>query len=233
MLATIRSARSSRAGHGPKATPARAAMAALAALVLGSFLVVAPASAATVGAQWQARVGPAGANGTATIRVDTSGAGGITLTLRGLARRTSYAATLYRGTCAARAAKIVALPTLKTSASGTFVRTSALSPSQAEVVNAGSAAIWVVLGSHITCGTFAEQPGTSIVTTCDQGHLASALAGGGTVRFACDGTIPLASTIAVTSPSCSTPRIGRLPSTGAARSACSRWAPGPPSASSA
>jgi hypothetical protein len=175
-------------------------MASIAAFVLGAFLIVAPASAATVGAQWQARVGPAGANGTVTIRVDTSGTGGVTLTLRGLARRTTYAATLYRGTCSARAAKIVALPALKTSASGTFVRTSALTPSQAAVVNAGSAAIWVVLGPHVLCGTFAQQAGASIVTTCDQGHLASALARGGTVRFACDGTLALASTIAVTKP---------------------------------
>ena len=198
MLATISSPRSSRAGHGPRATSARAAMASLAAFVLGAFLIVAPASAATVGAQWLARVGPAGANGTATIRVDTSGAGGITLTLRGLARRAPYAATLYRGTCAARSAKIVALPSLKTSASGTFVRTSALTPSQAAVVNTGSAALWLAAGGHVICGTFAQQAGASVVTTCDQGHLASALARGGTVRFACDGTIALTSTIAIT-----------------------------------
>ncbi len=200
MLATMSSPRSPGAGGRRRASSARAVMASLAALVLGAFLVVAPASAATVGAQWQARVGPAGANGTATIRVDTSGAGAITVKLKGLARRATYAATLYRGTCAARSAKIAALPPLKTSASGTFVRTSALTPSQAAVVNAGGAALWLVSGGRVSCGAFAQQAGASIVTTCDQGHLAFALGGGGTVRFACDGTIGLSSTIAITKP---------------------------------
>src|SRR5713101_8354984 len=35
------------------------------------------------------------------------------------------------------------------------------------------------------------------VTECDQAHLASALAGGGTVTFACDGTITLSNTITI------------------------------------
>src|SRR5260370_24251243 len=35
------------------------------------------------------------------------------------------------------------------------------------------------------------------VTECDQAHLESALAGGGTVTFACDGTITLSNTITI------------------------------------
>lgn len=40
----------------------------------------------------------------------------------------------------------------------------------------------------------------TVISICDQGHLASAVAGGGTVTFACSGTIALTSTISVTQP---------------------------------
>ena len=64
----------------------RAAMPALVAVLLAGFVAVAPASAATVGARWQARMGPGGANGTATATIDTSGAGTISVNLKRLAR---------------------------------------------------------------------------------------------------------------------------------------------------
>ncbi len=41
--------------------------------VILAMTVVAPVGAATVGASWQAKVGSAGANGTATIQAYTTG----------------------------------------------------------------------------------------------------------------------------------------------------------------
>lgn len=178
----------------------RAVMTVIVALVLSAFVVVGPASAATVGAQWQARVGPGGSNGTSTIRIDTSGAGMISVGLRGLIDKTTYSETLFRGTCSKLSAKLLILPTLKTTASGTFARTNALTSAQASLLNNGGAVIRLVSASHVDCGAFVKQAGASIVTTCDQSHLAAALASGGTVRFACDATITLVSTIPVRKP---------------------------------
>ena len=170
------------------------------ALVLSALVVVGPAQAATLGVQWQAAVGPRGANGTAEISIDTSGPGAISVSLKGLGHGLTYSETLYRGTCAKLSAKLVVLPTLKTTPSGTFERTDALTPGQAAAVNNGGAVIRLVSGRRVSCGAFVSQAGVAIVTTCDQGHLASALAVGGMVRFACDATITLTSTLSVSKP---------------------------------
>jgi hypothetical protein len=178
----------------------RAVMTVIVAVVLSTFVVVGPASAAIVGAQWQAKVGSGGINGTSAIRIDTSGAGIISVSLKGLGHKTTYSETLFRGTCSKLSAKLLTLPNLKTTASGTFVRTNTLTAAQASLLNSGGDVIRLVSGSHVYCGAFAKQAGATIVTTCDQSHLASALANGGTVRFACDGTITVASTISIMKP---------------------------------
>ena len=178
----------------------RAAIPVIVALVLSAFVVVAPASAAIAGAQWQAKVGSGGINGTSAIRVDTSGAGIISVSLKGLGRMTTYSETVFRGTCSKLSAKLLILPTLKTTASGTVVRTNVLTAAQASLLNNGGDVIRLVSGSHVYCGAFVKQAGATIVTTCDQSHLASALANGGTVRFACDATITVASTISIMRP---------------------------------
>ena len=175
----------------------RAAIPAMVAVLLAGFVAVAPASAATVGARWQARVGPGGANGTATATIDTSGAGTISVNLKRLARAATYTETLFRGTCAARSTRIATLPSLRTSAGGTVARANVLTAAQAAVLNGGNAVIRLVSGSQVYCGALARQAGSAIVTTCDQAHLAAAIAAGGTVRFACDATIRLTTTLAV------------------------------------
>jgi hypothetical protein len=178
----------------------RAVMTVIVALLLSAFVVVAPASAVIVGAQWQAKVGSGGINGTSAIRIDTSGAGIISVSLKGLGPKTTYSETLFRGTCSKLSAKLLTLPTFKTTATGTLVRINVLTAAQASLLNNGYAAIRLVSGSHVYCGAFVKQAGATIVTTCDQSHLASALANGGTVRFACDGTVTVASTISVMKP---------------------------------
>jgi predicted outer membrane repeat protein len=173
---------------------------AIAALVLSAFVTVAPVSGATVGAVWRAGVGPGGTNGTATIRIDTSGAGTLSVSLKRLARATIYSETLYRGTCSKPGARLAALPSIKTTSSGTFARTNTLTTAQASVVNDGGVVIRLVAGSRLACGALVAQAGANLVTTCDQAHLAAAVARGGTARFACDATITLTSTIQVTKP---------------------------------
>ena len=58
--------------------------------------VVAPVSAATVGASWRAQIGSDGANGTATIQAYTSGSGSLALALAAFwtARRVSGGAAV-------------------------------------------------------------------------------------------------------------------------------------------
>ena len=178
----------------------RAVMTAIVAVLFSAVVAVGPASAATVGAQWLAKVGSRGINGSATAAITTSGTGTISVSLKGLVPKAAYTETLFRGTCSRLSARLAALPTLRTTAKGTFARTNALTVAQAAQVNNGGAVIRIVSGSHVSCGAFARKAGASLVTACDQAHLTSALATGGTVRFACDGTIALASTIAVTKP---------------------------------
>ena len=178
----------------------RAVMTAIVAVLFSAVVAVGPASASTVGARWQAKIGSRGVNGTATIAIATSGAGTVSVSLKGLVPTATYSETLFRGTCSRLSTRLAALPALRTTARGIFARTNALTVAQATLANNGGAVIRLVSGSHVSCGAFARQAGAAIVTTCDQAHLASALATGGTVRFACDGTITLASTIAVTRP---------------------------------
>src|SRR5487761_2524419 len=192
-----------RAGPGeePAMTPSgRAVMTAIVAVLFSAVVAVGPASASTVGARWQAKIGSRGVNGTATIAIATSGAGTVSVRLKGLVPTATYSETLFRGTCSRLSTRLAALPALRTTARGIFARTNALTVAQATLANNGGAVIRLVSGSHVSCGAFARQAGAAIVTTCDQAHLASALATGGTVQFACDGTITLASTIAVTRP---------------------------------
>lgn len=59
--------------------------------------VVAPASAATVGASWKAKIGSAGVNGTATIQAYTTGSGSLALKLAKLRAATYLPVTISRG----------------------------------------------------------------------------------------------------------------------------------------
>ena len=89
-----------------------------------AMTVAAPASAATVGASWQAKVGSAGANGTATIRAYTTGSGSLALKLAKLRAATYLPVTLSKGTCGSVGSTLIRFPAIRTTSAGTAARTS-------------------------------------------------------------------------------------------------------------
>jgi multiple sugar transport system substrate-binding protein len=121
---------------------------------------VAPAGAATVANTWQAQIGLAGANGTATILAYTSGTGSIALKLAKLRASTFQPVTLSKGTCSSVGSTLIRLPAIKTTSTG-FELTSNLTGTQVTLIkNAtkGTGRIAVRVGSSTTggvkCGVF-------------------------------------------------------------------------------
>ena len=101
-----------------------------------AMTTVAPASAATVGASWKAKIGSAGANGTATINAYTTGSGSMTLKLAKLRAATYLPVTLWKGTCGSVGTALVTLPAIKTTSSGTAARTLSLTAAQVTALKA-------------------------------------------------------------------------------------------------
>lgn len=134
------------------------------ALSLAALLVITaapPVGAATVGASWRAKVGSAGANGTATVSAYTTGSGSLALKLARLRAATYLPVTISKGTCGSVGATLIKLPVIKTTSSGTAARTSSLTAAQVKSLKAatystGKFAIRV--GSSTTggvkCGVF-------------------------------------------------------------------------------
>ncbi len=123
--------------------------------------VVAPASAATVGASWRAKVGPSGANGTATIAAYTTGSGSLALKLVKLRAATYLPVTLSKGTCGSAGAALIRFPAIRTTTSGTATRTSSLTAAQVKLIKAATTStgkIAIRVGSSTTggvkCGVF-------------------------------------------------------------------------------
>lgn len=124
---------------------------------------VAPAGAATVTTTWQAKVGSAGANGTATVRAYTTGTGSIALKLAKLTASTSLPVKIYKGTCSSVGGVLLTLPSIKTTNVGVASRTSTLNATQVKAVviaTTGSSgiAIRVGSGSALKCGVFRSRP---------------------------------------------------------------------------
>jgi putative multiple sugar transport system substrate-binding protein len=124
--------------------------------------VVAPASAATVGASWKAKVGSAGANGTATIQAYTTGSGSLALKLAKLRAATTLPVTISKGTCGSVGAALIRFPAIRTTSSGTAARTSSLTAAQVRSLKAvtyGTGRLAIRVGSSTTggvkCGVFA------------------------------------------------------------------------------
>lgn len=146
----------------------------LVALVLALVAAVpATAAATTISAGWQAKVGRYTVNGTATFYTYTSGSGAILLNLKRLAPSTGYLAGLYRGTCSSLGARIVNLPSVRTSATGTASWTIALSASSASAARTAARSttrLSIVLGggSLRKCATFSaiSVPPPPILTPC-------------------------------------------------------------------
>lgn len=138
------------------------ALVALSLAMTSVATVVGRADAATVAIDWQAKIGSAGANGTATIQAWTSGTGSLVLKLAKLRASVSLPVTISRGTCGSVGSRLLALPAIRTTASGAASRTSILTTAQVAKVwaaTAGSARLAIRVGTGATggvkCGVFA------------------------------------------------------------------------------
>ncbi len=144
---------------GTRGRPAGGAL--LLTLVLGALLAVVPAtaSAATVTSAWRAKVGSAGANGTATIQGYSTGNGSIVLKFARLKPASSLPVTIHTGTCSSVGAVLFKLPAIKTTSAGAAARTSALTAGQVNLVKSatrdtGKVSLRVGSGSAAKCGVF-------------------------------------------------------------------------------
>ena len=133
-------------------------------VALATVGTIGTVSGATTTAQWQARVGAAGANGTSTIKINSAGTGSISIALKGLAHSTTYTETVYRGTCSRLSTKLLTLPTFKSTATGTATRTNSLTATQASAVNRTGVVIRLAAGKKVVCGAFTKVPLTGSVT---------------------------------------------------------------------
>lgn len=137
----------------------RAAGPLLASLLL---LSLAPsAQAATTTNSWLAKVGSAGANGTASMLAYTTGSGSLILKLKKLPASKTLTVTLLKTSC--KGSTLLTLASIKSSSSGAATRTSSLNASQVTSVKkatTGSAKIAIRIGTGTTakCGVFAVQP---------------------------------------------------------------------------
>jgi putative multiple sugar transport system substrate-binding protein len=133
-------------------------------LSLAAILVMTaapPVGAATVGASWGAKIGSAGANGTATIQAYTTGTGSLALKLVDLKAATSLPVVLSKGTCASVGSTLVTFPAMRTTSAGAATRTSSLTAAQVTTIKAatqGTGRIAIRVGSSATggvkCGVF-------------------------------------------------------------------------------
>jgi hypothetical protein len=116
-------------------------------------------SAATVSAKWgaQIEVGGVRPQGSATLYAYTTGTGALGLRLTGLRPATNYWVGLYSGTCSNLGARVVLLPTVRSTASGTVTRSLTLSrtfTTRLRTLLRGH--LSVAIGSGRRCGTLAR-----------------------------------------------------------------------------
>ncbi len=133
-------------------------------LAIAALLIVGPltVSGATVTNAWRAKIGSAGANGTATVQAYTTGTGSLVLKLAKLKVSTYLPVTLYKGSCSSVGSVLLKLASIKTTSSGAATRTSSLSTGQVTLIKSatkGTARIAIRVGSSTTggvkCGLFA------------------------------------------------------------------------------
>lgn len=131
----------------------------LTAIVL-SVSLAAPVAAATVNQAWLARLGGSSAvYGTVTVNAYTTGNGVALLRLKALARATAYSSGLYRGSCASLGSRIVAMPVIRTTSTGTLAYNASLSASVVSAIRTatkspGRMAFVLGAGSLRKCATF-------------------------------------------------------------------------------
>ena len=133
----------------------------LVAIVLSASLA-APVAAATVNQAWLARLGGLSAtNGTVTVNAYTTGTGVALMRLKALARATAYSSGLYRGSCASLGGRIVALPVIRTTSTGTLAYNASLSASVVSAIRTatkspGRMAFVLGAGTLRRCATFSN-----------------------------------------------------------------------------
>lgn len=139
-----------------------AAFRAFAAGLVAVAVLVATASGASVSQKWQAGVASPRANGTATLYVYANGTSAVGLRLVGLAPSTSYAVSLYRGTCSSLGSRVLGLPIVVSTPSGTVTRGLTLSTARTTIVRSAlRARLAIVVGSLRRCGSFSRAAVTS------------------------------------------------------------------------
>jgi YVTN family beta-propeller protein len=179
------------------------------ALALGIALALimmvadlAPANAATVTNAWQAKIGSAGVNGTATIQAYTSGSGSIALKLAKLRASTYLPVTLSKGTCSSVGTTLIRFPAIKSTSTGTAARTSSLTVAQFTLLvkaTTGTGRMALRVGSATTggvkCAVFTALPipayvaATIPIGSGPEGPVVDANAAGAFVLSWTDGTV--------------------------------------------
>jgi len=130
-------------------------------LAIAIALAVTPmVNAATLTNTWAAKIGSAGANGSATLNLYLSGTGTLTFKVVKLKASTSLAVALVKTGCSG--ATLITLAAIKTSSTGAAARTSSLTAAQANSIKAatkGTARIAIKVGTGTTakCGLFAAK----------------------------------------------------------------------------
>lgn len=138
----------------------RAPSVAVALVVALALAMPTVAAAATLTNAWRAKVGTAGANGTATISAYAGGSGSIVLKLAKLRASTSYTVVVYKGTCSNVGTTVIKVGSIRTGPSGAAARTTSLSASHVNAIKAatkgtGKVAIRISSGTSVKCGLFA------------------------------------------------------------------------------
>jgi len=133
---------------------------ALALAAMMTVIAMGPATAATVTGTWNAKVGSAGANGTARIQAFVPGTGALTLKLVRLKVSSTLPVVISKGTCKAAGATVVTVPSIRTTSAGATTKTVTLTAAQIKLIKAatkgsGTIAIRFGTGSSRKCGTFA------------------------------------------------------------------------------
>ena len=133
-----------------------------------ALVVMAPVSAATVKSTWQARIGTAGANGTATVQAYTTGTGAIVLKLTKMKASTLLPVVVSKGTCKSVGTTLMTLASIKTTSAGSASRTSSLTAARVSAIRAatkgtGKIVIRIGIGTARKCGQFALVPPPVVV----------------------------------------------------------------------
>jgi YVTN family beta-propeller protein len=133
----------------------------LVTLAIASLALAPVVSSATLTNAWQAKIGSAGANGTAKIQAYDTGVGTLVLKLAKMKASTLLPVTLYKGTCSSTVV-LLKLASIKTTSAGAASRTSSLTAAQVNSIKSatkGTGRISIRVGSSTTggvkCGLFA------------------------------------------------------------------------------